>query len=137
MNVEPLYLEGISMAEHTKLPWTWHRTNCGPKIWEEHSQGSSVCQFYPRHDIERQEYLNAEANAAFIVKACNSHEALVKALMEIAYPIRAMQDRLQSGEKLDGLAAVAVANNAEYLRSIALKGLAALSLSAADGGGVK
>jgi hypothetical protein len=66
--------------------------------------------------------------AAFVRK---ESVALVRALEEIAYPIRAMQDRLKLDEKLDGIAAVAVANNADYLRAIALH---ALSLCEQEGG---
>jgi hypothetical protein len=64
----------------------------------------------------------------FVAAECRvANDTLVKALEEIAYPIRAMQARLQPDEKLDGVAANAIANNAEYLRSIALKALSIAS----------
>lgn len=57
---------------------------------------------------------------------------LRRALEEVAYPIKAMESRLKPDEKIDGVTAVALANNAEYLRSIALKALAALQEAGHD-----
>lgn len=49
---------------------------------------------------------------------------LVEALEEIIYPIRYMQKRLEEGMQLNGLAAVQLAEDAEYLRDIAKRALA-------------
>lgn len=49
---------------------------------------------------------------------------LEEALKEILYPVRYMQERLEEGMQLNGLAAVQLANDAEYLRDIAKRALA-------------
>lgn len=51
--------------------------------------------------------------------------ALVEALEEISDPIRFMQERLEEGERLNGRAAVQLAEDASYLRGIAIATLAA------------
>lgn len=50
--------------------------------------------------------------------------ALVDALEEIIAPIPFMQERLEEGMQLNGMAAVQLAKDAEYLRDIAKKALA-------------
>lgn len=45
---------------------------------------------------------------------------LVKALEEIIDPIRFMEERLEEGERLDGMAAVQLAKDVSYLRGIAI-----------------
>jgi len=50
---------------------------------------------------------------------------LVEALEEIVNPVRFMQERLEEGERLNGMAAVQLAENASYLRGIAIAVLAA------------
>lgn len=47
--------------------------------------------------------------------------ALVTALEEIIAPIPFMEKRLKEGERLNGLVAVQLAEDAEYLRDIAYK----------------
>ena len=51
--------------------------------------------------------------------------ALVEALEEISDPIRFMEERLEEGERLNGMAAVQLAGDASYLRGIARAVLAA------------
>lgn len=51
--------------------------------------------------------------------------ALVEALEEIIHPVRFMQERLEEGERLNGMAAVQLAEDASYLRDIAIAALAA------------
>lgn len=51
--------------------------------------------------------------------------ALVEALEEISDPIRFMEERLEEGEVLNGMAAVQFANDAQYLRDIARKAIEA------------
>jgi hypothetical protein len=53
-------------------------------------------------------------------------EIAINALMEIAYPLVAMENALVEGERLNGTALV-LANDAEYLKSIAKKALMILS----------
>lgn len=50
---------------------------------------------------------------------------LVEALEEISDPIRFMKERLEEGERLNGMAAVQLAEDASYLRGIARTALAA------------
>lgn len=50
---------------------------------------------------------------------------LVEALEEIIHPVRFMQERLEEGERLNGMAAVQLAEDASYLRGIAIAALAA------------
>lgn len=51
-------------------------------------------------------------------------QGLVEALEEISDPIRFMKERLEEGERLNGMAAVELANDALYLRDIATAALA-------------
>ena len=73
------------MSEHTPTPWradaprkyagvTWDN------IIRSERRNDPVCTVFVAGYMERE----AAANAAFIVKAVNSHDALVKALQEIA-----------------------------------------------------
>jgi hypothetical protein len=48
---------------------------------------------------------------------------LVEALEEIIHPVRFMQERLEEGEQLNGMVAVQLAEDAEYLRDIAIAAL--------------
>lgn len=114
------------MAEHhTPTPWKWH-----PKDEPNERNGSVYSEQKPGHAYAvamQPKYVGNvqwSEDAALIVRAVNSHNALVKALEEIAYPIKAMEARLKPDEKINGVMAVALANNAEYLRSIALAALA-------------
>ena len=52
-------------------------------------------------------------------------QRLVDALEEIIHPVRFMQERLEEGERLNGMVAVQLAEDAEYLRGIAIATLAA------------
>lgn len=58
--------------------------------------------------------------------------ALVEALEEISDPIRFMQERLEEGESLNGMAAVQLAKDASYLRGIAIAALAAYRSQGGD-----
>ena len=127
MTFEPL---GQAMAEHTKLPWKLETDqHFGPGFVITSTDGGmhNRCPVVRMSSPLGEDDETLRGDAELIVKACNSHDALVKALEEIAYPIRAMQARLRPDEKLDGVAANAIANNAEYLRSIALKALSVAS----------
>lgn len=57
--------------------------------------------------------------------ATTAREArLVEALEEITNPIKAMESRLKEGERLDGISAIRIAYDVEYLKQIATKALA-------------
>ena len=49
----------------------------------------------------------------------SENERLKAALEEIVDPIKAMKEKLKDGEKLNGLYAVDLSNNANYLKRIA------------------
>jgi hypothetical protein len=73
------------MSEHTKLPWT-----CRPRHFDDWgfirgADGQLACiarghseKEFDQHRMDKTDPY--EANAAFILKAVNNHEALVKAL---------------------------------------------------------
>ena len=63
--------------------------------------------------------------AAPQVPAAPDVAGLVEALEEIIDPIRFMEERLEEGERLNGMAAVQLAGDASYLRGIARAVLAA------------
>jgi hypothetical protein len=69
------------MSEHTPTPWIVDATKFGPKIYETGRDADAICQLFDKNGIA---FISDVANAAFIVRACNSHDALVKALEEIA-----------------------------------------------------
>lgn len=58
--------------EHTKTPWE----TCGPSHIMDGNK-KYICSFY---DVEGEYFDNSEANAAYIVKACNGYGKLVEAL---------------------------------------------------------
>lgn len=63
------------MAEHTPTPWFTNRKfEVGPRP---RTDDQSDGMLHPVADVFGD---NAKEDAAFIVKACNSHDALVKAL---------------------------------------------------------
>lgn len=66
------------MSERTKLPWHTgaDRNPPRPGLVLSGSEWIADCEFPDDED-------EGEANAAFIARACNSHEALVKALTEL------------------------------------------------------
>ena len=65
----------MTKSAHTPTPWT----NNGQSIIV--SSDGDICQlFYTHKDGIDDQFPNAKANAAFIVRAVNSHEALVEAL---------------------------------------------------------
>ena len=78
------------MVEHTPTPWkVVHTSNPGLCIKTEHLPGYFiVIRPCSRHHID-----HAEANAAFIVRACNAHEKLVKALSDLVEGIDGRERR--------------------------------------------
>ena len=74
-------------AEHTPTPWSIERNKERGIIWIDALDAPSegIADLYHRHGIGTEDFVakrDAEANAAFIVRACNSFDALVAALKE-------------------------------------------------------
>lgn len=68
--------KGEDMSKHTPTPWSIGITNNGAdhiNVWMGIVHVASVMKFVPTGE-------SAEANAEFIVRACNSHDELVEAL---------------------------------------------------------
>lgn len=79
------------MSEHTPTPWKVFDTDFGPKIYTVQGDGAAVCQFFPFHEKGRNPadaFLNAEANAALIVRSVNTHAQLVAALEDCVAALR-------------------------------------------------
>lgn len=68
------------MTEHTKTPWyTMNSEGQGMMAsYDESTQSATIAITYDHGNMD------AQANAAFIVQACNAHDALVEALERIA-----------------------------------------------------
>lgn len=81
------------MAEHTKTPWKIgapHPNNACAYIVD--ADGREVATLYGGSDPGGQNEMGhwvrqpiRDANAAFIVRACNAHDELVAALKRVAY----------------------------------------------------
>lgn len=69
----------MSESKHTKLPWHVHHRN--PLVLQA-ADGNIALMNLARPSEE------SEANAAFIVTACNSHAELVEALEEATWLMR-------------------------------------------------
>lgn len=84
--------KAIEAAEkHSCLPFKV--TDAGGMI--EDATGEIVCQFWSKRE---EDYENAEANAAFVARACNSHEALLNALIDLHFVVsRAYDDPALDG----------------------------------------
>lgn len=67
------------LAEHTPLPW---RIRVGPLNNEEFCDLSICGDIFIVADINGPQYAHQAANTEFIVRAVNSHYALVEALSE-------------------------------------------------------
>jgi len=83
------------MTQHTKLPWTLGkgavrlRTEDGTLVAECYTTGNYIR--YPKKS-ER------EANAAFIVKACNNHDPLTKAAQKLLHLHLCEMEGIESGQ---------------------------------------
>ena len=62
------------MNKHTATPWAWRG----------HADLNGLCHINAENKtiVQVWDFPEAEANAAFICRACNSHEALVEALKQ-------------------------------------------------------
>lgn len=92
-------------SKHTPLPWEWHGVMNGDELLiiraglKEPELTSAmnghgpdfICSVKLPHVgmVEAQKGSEAGDNAAFIVRAVNAHEALVKALQAVMYTLRA------------------------------------------------
>jgi hypothetical protein len=87
----------MSNAKHTPTPW-WVAQSAGPGILAvdaiDPADGNlfAVCEIFGINDM-REHSPEAEANAAFIVRACNCHNQLVAAL-------KALYDAVDSSVEL-------------------------------------
>lgn len=71
------------MSQHTPGPWRISGCQLGKKLLIEHGDSDTFSPIIGSvYDDEGR--LPQKANAAFIVRACNSHDGLVTALKEIA-----------------------------------------------------
>lgn len=81
------------MAEHTPTPWSIKRAKFPADGQYDYGisavlmDGKPYCIAETFGRCSLNFTLEAEANAAFIIKACNSHDALVKALRECVQDI--------------------------------------------------
>ena len=71
------------MAEHTKLPWRIERVSRFGEYDVLGANGEQVAACYITDGADEPEEYPSEANAAFIVKSCNAHDTLVKALNDL------------------------------------------------------
>jgi len=78
------------MNIHTATPWTWGG----------HADSNGLCHINSayRTIVQVWDFPEAEANAAFICRACNSHEALVKALREAKAAILSAEELLGASD---------------------------------------
>jgi len=72
----------MKKTEHTPLPWTMHSGSVyqdGPNVWPK-GEDTGVRIARMDRDNPHTSPCERDANAAFIVKACNTHNRLVEAL---------------------------------------------------------
>lgn len=62
------------MSEHTPTPWITEKVPSGPKVYSTGAGDPAICQLFDKYG---EPFFDADANAAFIVKAANNHEALI------------------------------------------------------------
>ena len=90
------------MAEHTKLPWRIERVSRFGEYDVLGANGEQVAACYVTDGADEPEEYPSEANAAFIVKACNAHEALVKALQDLSKMYSHAWDVVDGGLMMHG-----------------------------------
>lgn len=71
------------MAEHTPTPWTVDKVHFSGECHLHGPNGEEFALLYVSDGADDPEPYPAEANAAFIVKAVNNHDALVEALEDL------------------------------------------------------
>jgi hypothetical protein len=70
-------------AQHTALPWHAEETEDG--IWTIRAPGEPPIISFQLAKLSGRNLPNMEANAAFIVRACNAHDDLVRALRNLSW----------------------------------------------------
>jgi len=76
-------------TQHSPLPWNVGGPNLPSVGGEEGAcgvedrEGMTICDTWPSANVDSDSPLLARANAEFIVRACNNHEALLDALRTI------------------------------------------------------
>jgi hypothetical protein len=90
----------MSTPAHTPTPWIVALANennpNGLKFWEVRApNGDAIVQLVWHRGIQPTD----EPNAAFIVRACNSHAGLVAALEEAAHRLDILSFRLRSTQR--------------------------------------
>lgn len=73
----------MSDAKHTALPWRMSDISHGPSRIIECPKKHLLCQTLGEND---------EANAEFIVRACNSYDNLLEACQELIFHLPCMPD---------------------------------------------
>jgi len=95
------------MSEHTPTPWFVSTKKFDDWGWIRGADGAIACVARGGDDKEFDEHRRDgtdpyAANAAFIVKAVNNHDALVKALKESRAALVALMDAVQASQKMNG-----------------------------------
>ena len=78
------------MAEHSPLPWRLERRTLPElvDVWLVDRDGDELATFYSNDGADEPKWLPYEDNAKFIVRAVNSHAALLASLKEAAQLVR-------------------------------------------------
>lgn len=100
------------MAEHTQTPWECDGIDIRSKGLV--GRQIALCEISVRGRPYDETYDEALANAAFIVKACNAHETLVKRLEQIARAAERIKGYATEHMRLD-----ACADEADFLCRLA------------------
>lgn len=85
-------------VKHTPLPWNAHSNNNDDYI-DIDSSGTRITSIPLVSVLDNEE---SEANAAFIVKACNSHYTLLEALKEMVNEYEIFADVPEDYKELKG-----------------------------------
>lgn len=134
----------MSEIKHTPLPWVADiRTGCAAIYPENRSDDSNGLNRHQDRNIlysDKGSAFNGDhfimdeetkGNVTFIVEACNNYyklkeqnEKLKEALEKIQNPVLYLQKQAEaSGAKIDGLMAVALSKDCEWLKNIAYETL--------------
>jgi len=71
--------------KHTDTPWKEDLEACVNEIKLVGANGDYVCTIETEGNFDEPSGINNSANAEFIVRCCNSHDELVKALRDLLY----------------------------------------------------
>ncbi len=110
------------MSQHTPTPWKAQQglSSTSPRLEIVRADLSAfVAQVHRTHDGNKE----AEANAAFIVRACNSHDALVEALSALEAELSHLLDPNNTNNTLSEPQRRAL--NSDHARAFAALALAA------------